>query len=106
MITYHDKYVPSLADAITPCPENMKDTNRLRCFIIPAILIIAAAILRIYGIGWGLPQVYEEATPLFKAWEMWGWGAHDSVDLNPHFFNYPSLSITYNWPDRGFFTWA
>lgn len=52
-----------------------------------------AAILRFYGIGWGLPQVYEEATPLMRAWEMWGWGPRKNLDLNPHFFNYPSLTL-------------
>ena len=47
--------------------------------------------LRLLGIDWGLPAVYEEAYPFKKSWPMWGWGADASVDLNPHFFNYPSL---------------
>ena len=42
---------------------------------------------------WGLPEGYEEATPLREAWDMWGWGLGRGVDLNPHFFNYPSLTI-------------
>jgi len=52
-----------------------------------------AAALRLWGIGWGLPQVYEEATPLRHAWDMWGWGPAAAFDPNPHFFNYPSLTI-------------
>jgi hypothetical protein len=52
-----------------------------------------AVAVRLHGIGWGLPEVYEEARPLKTAWQMWGWGPDESLDLNPHFFNYPSLSI-------------
>jgi 4-amino-4-deoxy-L-arabinose transferase-like glycosyltransferase len=59
---------------------------------IVVILLVAVAV-RVYGVGWGLPHVYEEARPLKIAWQMWGWGPDQSFDLNPHFFNYPSLSI-------------
>jgi hypothetical protein len=48
---------------------------------------------RLAGIGWGLPQVYEEATPLRKAWAMWGFEAGRGFDPNPHFFKYPSFAI-------------
>jgi 4-amino-4-deoxy-L-arabinose transferase-like glycosyltransferase len=63
-----------------------------RSIILAGIIAIAAA-LRLYGLSWGLPDVYEEAIPLKQAWGMWGWGPSGSVDLNPHFFNYPSLTI-------------
>lgn len=56
-------------------------------------IVALAAVVRLQGVGWGLPQVYEEATPLKRAWEMWGWGPNRTFDLNPHFFNYPSLVI-------------
>jgi len=52
-----------------------------------------AALLRVAGIGWGLPDLFEEATPFRRAWEMWGWGAGRGLDLNPHFFNYPSFTL-------------
>ena len=59
-----------------------------------ALSIVAfAALLRVAGIGWGLPDLFEEATPFRKAWEMWGWGAGRELDLNPHFFNYPSFTL-------------
>ncbi|MBN2185304.1 MAG: glycosyltransferase family 39 protein [Candidatus Krumholzibacteriota bacterium] len=61
--------------------------------LILLLVIAAGAALRIYGLGWELPEVYEEATPLVKAWEMWGWGTARPADLNPHFFNYPGLVI-------------
>jgi hypothetical protein len=57
-------------------------------------VLALAAILRGVGIEWGLPEVYEEATPLREAWDMWGWGDERGFDLNPHFFNYPSLFIS------------
>ncbi len=71
----------------------MKQPTRIQDILIVLFLLLLAAALRFYGINWGLPQVYEEATPLKTAWEMWGWGDHKSFDLNPHFFNYPSLFI-------------
>lgn len=52
-----------------------------------------ALLLRLYGLSWGLPNVFEEATPLREAWKMWGWGPRSDLDMNPHFFNYPSLTI-------------
>ncbi|MCH7548998.1 MAG: phospholipid carrier-dependent glycosyltransferase [Candidatus Krumholzibacteriota bacterium] len=57
------------------------------------VLVAVAVIMRIWGIDWGLPQVYEEAVPLKKAWAMWGWDRPSGTDLNPHFFNYPSLTF-------------
>src|SRR5262249_37917944 len=47
-------------------------------------------VLRFHGLGWGLPFVYEEAYPFKRSWDMWGWG-DGRFDLNPHFFNYPTL---------------
>jgi 4-amino-4-deoxy-L-arabinose transferase-like glycosyltransferase len=61
--------------------------------LLPLSIVLLAALSRIYGVSWGLPDVYEEATPLRTAWEMWGWGPARHLDLNPHFFNYPSLTI-------------
>lgn len=55
--------------------------------------LVLSAALRLYGVSWGLPDVYEEAIPLIKAWGMWGWGPNSSLDMNPHFFNYPTLTI-------------
>lgn len=60
------------------------------------ILILAVgAVLRFWHIGWGLPDLYEEATPLVKSWKMWHWGAV-GFDFNPHFFNYPALMFYVN----------
>jgi hypothetical protein len=55
-----------------------------------AILALAAA-LRLWRLGHGLPDFVEEAIPLRRALEMGGWQA--APDLNPRFFNYPSLVI-------------
>lgn len=72
--------------------ESKPSQGRATFAIALGILVLAAA-LRLYGLSWGLPDVFEEATPLSKAWEMWGWGPSGTLDLNPHFFNYPSLMI-------------
>jgi 4-amino-4-deoxy-L-arabinose transferase-like glycosyltransferase len=68
--------------------------------VLLAILAVALA-LRLYGMNWGLPYVYEEATPFKQAWTMWGWGGPVGVDLNPHFFNYPSLTIYLQFAAQG-----
>lgn len=58
-----------------------------------ALVMLAAISLRLVGLNWGLPDVLEEATPFREAFDMWGWHPRTPVDLNPHFFNYPSLVI-------------
>ena len=57
-----------------------------------AAVAVGALALRLWHLGWGLPDLYEEATPLFRAWGFWNWGGQ-GLDLNPHFFNYPALSF-------------
>jgi len=59
-------------------------------WLLTAIVAIALG-LRFYGMNWGLPLVYEEAYPFKKAWDMWGWGPDAGLDMNPHFFNYPTF---------------
>jgi 4-amino-4-deoxy-L-arabinose transferase-like glycosyltransferase len=59
-------------------------------WVVAGVVLLALG-LRLYRIDWGLPQVYEEAYPFKKAWPMWGWEPGTRFDLNPHFFNYPTL---------------
>lgn len=57
------------------------------------ILILAVAgALRFIHIGWGLPDLFEEGTPLRIAWNFWNWGK-PGFNFNPEFFNYPALSF-------------
>jgi 4-amino-4-deoxy-L-arabinose transferase-like glycosyltransferase len=65
------------------------------------LIVVLALAARLYQVGWGLPYVYEEATPLKKAWEMWHWGSPRGVDPNPHFFHYPSLTIYLQFVSQG-----
>ena len=58
-----------------------------------AAVFALAVIVRLVGIGYGLPEVYEEAYPFKSAWGMWGWGPARSFSLDPHFFRYPGLTI-------------
>lgn len=60
-------------------------------FWVAAGIVALALGIRLIGIDWGLPQVYEEAYPFKRSWPMWGWGPDAAFDLNPHFFNYPTL---------------
>jgi 4-amino-4-deoxy-L-arabinose transferase-like glycosyltransferase len=76
-------------------------SERKRIVLVGIGLVLLAASLRVYGLFWGLPQVYEEATPLKKAWDIWGWGAGRSFDPNPHFFKYPSLVIYIHFLGQG-----
>ncbi|MDP6037489.1 MAG: hypothetical protein QGG64_02985, partial [Candidatus Latescibacteria bacterium] len=55
------------------------------------ILLIATG-LRAYFLDYDLPELYEEATPMRQAWEMWHW-EDNGFDFNPHFFNYPALTF-------------
>jgi 4-amino-4-deoxy-L-arabinose transferase-like glycosyltransferase len=57
------------------------------------VVIVISLAVRLYGLNWGLPHVYEEAQPIKLAWDMWGWGSEESFDPNPHFFRYPSLAM-------------
>jgi hypothetical protein len=62
-----------------------------RAWMLAAVMAIALAV-RLVGIDRGLPFGYEEAVPLKTAWRMAGWGERP-LDLNPHFFHYPSLTF-------------
>ena len=66
-----------------------------------ALLVLAAIGLRLAELKWGLPDVLEEATPFREAFDMWGWHPRTPVDLNPHFFKYPSLVIYLNLVGQG-----
>ncbi|HET9232580.1 MAG TPA: hypothetical protein VFP10_00375, partial [Candidatus Eisenbacteria bacterium] len=55
-------------------------------------LVLLALIVRLYHLRWGLPEIYEEATPVREAVGFWG-GPGQGLDLNPHFFKYPSFSF-------------
>ena len=71
-------------------------------FVLLAALVAVALALRCYRIGWGLPGIYEEAMPFWKAWNMWGWGPERPFDPNPHFFTYPSLTVYLQFLGQGF----
>lgn len=59
-------------------------------YLVPMALVALGLGARAIGLGWGLPEVFEEAYPLKVAVRMWGFG-EGGPDLNPHFFRYPSL---------------
>jgi tetratricopeptide (TPR) repeat protein len=57
------------------------------------VLALVAMGVRLYGLGWGLPELFEEAYPLKVAWKLWAFGPHAAFSGNPHFFKYPSFTI-------------
>jgi len=57
-----------------------------------AIMLIAVA-LRLWGIGFGLPYLYHPDEPGYVAIAQ---HIVKTGDLNPHFFNYPSLFFYFN----------
>jgi 4-amino-4-deoxy-L-arabinose transferase-like glycosyltransferase len=61
--------------------------------LLPFALAALAFLLRFPHLDWGLPDVYEEATALRRAWDMAGWGPEREFDPNPRFFRYPSLVL-------------
>jgi 4-amino-4-deoxy-L-arabinose transferase-like glycosyltransferase len=68
-----------------------------RTFQVATVMILlGAGFLRYWHIDWGLPDIFEEATPFVRAWGIWRWGS-PGLDFNPHFFNYPGLAIIVHW---------
>src|SRR5438045_2076184 len=53
---------------------------------------LLALVVRLPHLAWGTPRIEEEALPMKKALEMWGFG-HDGIVLNPHTAGWPSLSF-------------
>lgn len=60
-------------------------------FVLMLILLLAA-VVRIWHLKQGLPDFVDEAIPFKQALEMWGWEV-GRIDLNPHFFSYPTFAI-------------
>ena len=69
---------------------NVQKRSTRRPLPLALLIICAACAIRLWGIGWGLPEAYEEATPMHRAFAFWG-KETGRFDFNPHFFNYPSF---------------
>src|SRR5262249_16568353 len=65
--------------------------------VLVATLAGFALALRLYRLDWGLPGIFEEAVPFWRAWDIWGWAPTRHFDLDPHFFPSPSLTIFLQW---------
>ncbi len=62
---------------------------------VTGVLVLVAGAIRAVNLDWGVPEVFEEATPVREAVGFWGVPS-ESIDLNPHFFKYPSLTFYLN----------
>jgi hypothetical protein len=56
------------------------------------LVVLAAVALRLWNIAADLPDFLEEAIPFRFALNLWSWTG-GPTDWNPHFFNYPSLTL-------------
>jgi len=70
---------------------NRPESYRTFRAVLAAAALLGMAI-RVWHLDWGLPELFEEATPFWRAWGFWPWGGA-GWDLNPHFFNYPALTF-------------
>lgn len=75
--------VPAL---VGPSPRNRSH------MVATAILAVLAVLLRLWHIDHGLPDLTEEAFPFRHALSLWR-VEPAGIDLNPHWFSYPSLTI-------------
>lgn len=75
---------------IAPPANGGAQDRRLRLLAWGFVLLGTA--LRWPHLGWGLPQLEEEALPLKKAFEMWGWDT-GRLQLDPQTAGWPSLSF-------------
>lgn len=55
-------------------------------------IISIGALLRIWHIDWGLPDLYEEAMPLSISWRFWDIG-NTGYQFDPNFFTYPAFTF-------------
>ncbi len=70
----------------------LMDQRTLRHRLLLAGILLLAIGLRVPNLSYGLPYVYGEEICMRQAWKMWNWNG-PGLDLNPHFFHYPSLSF-------------
>ena len=56
------------------------------------LILLIGFLIRIWGINWGLPEIYEEARPMHEAWKFWGWET-GKFDFDPHTYGWPSFSF-------------
>lgn len=82
-------------------PDSKLEFSRSRRSTATVSLLLLAVALRLFHLDWSLPHVYEEATPLHIAWQMWGWDRSGAINLNPEFFNYPSLTFYVHFVAQG-----
>ena len=83
---------PQHASGTRPRTAPAWPAGNARPVLLAVALVVAAGVaLRLWRIGAGLPDFLDEAIPWKTAFRMWV--DERRVDLNPHFFNYPTLTI-------------
>jgi dolichyl-phosphate-mannose-protein mannosyltransferase len=74
-----------------PAPVSRAAPSASPILIAAALVVATGIVLRLVRIGAGLPDFLDEAMPWKAAFQMWV--DERRVDWNPHFFDYPTLTI-------------
>lgn len=83
---------------VRPAPAESRaavSARRWRIARLELGLVLLALLVRLPHLGWGLPEVEEEALPMKQALAMWGWN-RGHVTLDPGVAGWPSLSFYLN----------
>lgn len=64
------------------------------------VLAAAALAVRLWNLSWGLPDLFEEATPFTVARRFWG-EPGGAFSFDPDFFHYPALSFYLHFGAQG-----
>ena len=81
-----------LGGGMLPAFLSSPGSSRHRGACLALLLAVAAIAIRLPHLNWGLPDLEEEALPLKKAFEMWGWD-DGRLHLDPGTAGWPSLSF-------------
>ncbi|MGQ0720537.1 MAG: glycosyltransferase family 39 protein [Candidatus Eiseniibacteriota bacterium] len=80
-----------MANPDVPRPRSW-NRAMLERLLLPWAIAVFAFLIRISHLRWGLPEVEEEAHPVRKAFEMWGWD-EGRLTLDPQTAGWPALSF-------------
>lgn len=83
---------PSVPPGALPDPAPRRSRPLARIDFLSLGVAALALLIRLPHLRWGLPEVEEEAVPVRKAFEMWGWN-QDHLTLDPQTAGWPHLSF-------------
>src|SRR5438132_10780736 len=88
----HPPRAASRVDRIRPGADTTSRPRRWGIDRLELALVALALLVRLPHLGWGLPEIEEEALPMKQALAMWGWDS-GRLTLDPGVAGWPSLSF-------------